>query len=114
MDKTDKLHIIIAENIRKERQKQRISQEWLAELADISVDTVKNAESGRRKMRLDTYLRIVQALDTTPAELINGRQPEELMEQLCCLLEGRSRVEIEFIFHVVGHLLEGLNRSFET
>lgn len=112
MDYTDNLHAVIAENIREERKKQHISQEWLAELADISVDTVRNAESGRKKMRMDTYLRIVQALKTTPAMLINGRQPEELMEQLCFLMAGHSKSEIEFIVHMVEHLLEGLNHPF--
>lgn len=57
----DNIYEIIAENIKRERKRLRISQLVLAEKADVSVDTVKSLESGRRAMSLETYLRIVQA-----------------------------------------------------
>ena len=62
----DNIYEIIAENIKRERKRLRISQLVLAEKADVSVDTVKSLESGRRAMSLETYLRIVQALESTP------------------------------------------------
>lgn len=55
----DNIYEIIAENIKRERKRLRISQLVLAEKADVSVDTVKSLESGRRAMSLETYLRIV-------------------------------------------------------
>ncbi len=42
-----------------------MSQAQLAEKADVSVDTVKSIESGRSSMSLCTFLRIVEALETT-------------------------------------------------
>ena len=60
------LYQTIACNIRKRRKQLRYSQAKLAEKADISVDTIKSIESGRRTMNLDTYLKIVEALETTP------------------------------------------------
>lgn len=83
-----------------------MSQAELAERAELSIDTVKSVEQGRRAMSLDTYLRIVKALETTPVALMNDKQPEKYMERFFFLVAGRSEREIEFVLHMVEHLLE--------
>lgn len=62
MGKREHIYEIIAENIRKERRRLGITQAELAERADVSLDTIKSVENGRRAMSLDTYLNIVHAL----------------------------------------------------
>ena len=57
---------LFAENIRKERRRLGITQAELAERADVSLDTIKSVENGRRAMSLDTYLNIVHALESSP------------------------------------------------
>ena len=106
MDNREKLYEMIAENIRSERKKLCISQEKLAEKADLSVDTVKNLERGRQGMNLDTYLRIVQALEINPFLLLNGEQPEQYIERFVLLMSRRDEGEIEFILHAVEQLLK--------
>ena len=96
MRNVESLYVIIAGNIMKEWKKLCISQAGLAEWADISIDTVKSVEGGRRAMSLDTYLRIVQALETTPMALMNNEQPEEYMERFFFLVAGRGEREIEY------------------
>ena len=59
MWKREHIYEIIAENIRKERIRLGITQAELAERADVSLDTIKSVENGRRAMSLDTYLNIV-------------------------------------------------------
>ena len=59
MGKREHIYEIIAENIRKERIRLGITQAELAERADVSLDTIKSVENGRRAMSLDTYLNIV-------------------------------------------------------
>ena len=59
MGKREHIYEIIAENIRKERRRLGITQAELAERADVSLDTIKSVENGRRAMSLDTYLNIV-------------------------------------------------------
>ena len=59
MGKREHIYKIIAENIRKERRRLGITQAELAERADVSLDTIKSVENGRRAMSLDTYLNIV-------------------------------------------------------
>lgn len=109
-DDMGNLYAIIARNIRNERKKLCISQASLAERADISVDTVKNVESGRRAMSLDTYLRIAQALEVTPIALMHEVQRGEYLERFFSLMAGRDEDEIEFVLHMVEHLLKGRDR----
>ena len=59
MGKRAHIYKIIAENIRKERRRLGITQAELAERADVSLDTIKSVENGRRAMSLDTNLNIV-------------------------------------------------------
>ena len=50
----------------------KITQAELAERADVSLDTIKSVENGRRAMSLDTYLNIVHALESSPMVLMKG------------------------------------------
>ena len=70
MDSRKNLYGTIAGNIKKERKRLSISQVQLAEKADVSVDTIKSVENGRRAMGLDTYLNIMQALGMEPLSLM--------------------------------------------
>lgn len=107
MNSSEKIYMIIAGNVRKERKKQCISQAGLGEKADISIDTVKSVESGRRAMSLDTYLRIEQALGTSPMALIGRERHEEYMERFFFLIARRNEGEIKFVLHMVEQLLRG-------
>lgn len=107
MNSEESIYKIVAENIREERKKAGISQAMLAEWADVSIDTIKGIESGRRTMRLDTYLRIVKALKTTPNAFINGEKSEQYIERFRFLVNKRNDKEIEFILHMVEQLLKG-------
>lgn len=107
MENREKLYETIADNIRQERKKLHISQGELAEKAELSVDTIKSVENGRRAMSLDTYLNIVQALETEPMSLMGKRQSEEYMERFHFLVGRRSQREIEFVLHVVEQVLKG-------
>lgn len=108
------LYAVIASNIKKERKKLCISQAGLAERAYISLDTVKGVESGRRAMSLDTFLRIVQALETTPMALMDNIQQEEYVARFLFLVAGRNGREIEFVLHMVEQLLKGHDRYLQN
>lgn len=62
MGNSEHIYEIIAGNIRKERRRLGMTREKLTEMVDISLDTIKSMENGRRAMSLDTYLNIVHAL----------------------------------------------------
>ena len=84
-----------------------ISQATLAERAEVSLDTIKGIESGRRSMRLDTYLRIAEALKTTPIALLYGEQSEEYIERFRFLIYNRNKNEKEFILYMIEQILKG-------
>ena len=54
--------IEIGERIRKRRQELRWSQEKLAEMADISLNTVSRVEGGQSDMSIEVFRRLTQAL----------------------------------------------------
>lgn len=59
----------VAENLRKERLRRRLSQGALAEKARISVSYVSMLERGRRSPPLGTLESIAKALNVTPTSL---------------------------------------------
>jgi len=107
MGNRENLYEIIADNIRKERKRLGMTQTELAERADISIDTIKSVENGRRAMSLDTYLNIVQALETSPMSLMGMEQPEKHIERFAYMMNQRNESEIEFVLHMVEQLLRG-------
>lgn len=106
------LYETIAYNIKKERKKQYISQAQLAERADISLDTIKSIEAGRRTMSLGTYLRIVEALETTPSTLMSKEQSDEYIDRLLFMVTNCSNRERKFVLHMVEQLIKGQERYF--
>lgn len=97
----------IAYNIKKEREKQYISQVQLAERADVSVDTIKSIENGRRSMSLYTYLRIVEALETTPGALINKELSDESVDKILIMISNCNNKQREFVLYIVEQLIKG-------
>ena len=104
------LYEVIAGNIKIERRKLCITQGQLAERAGLSLDTIKSVEHGRRAMSLDTYLKIVQALNTTPLALMNWECSSGYIDRFICLIDRRDENEIEFVLHMVEQLLKGQDR----
>ena len=98
---------IIAENIRKERRRLGITQAELAERADVSLDTIKSVENGRRAMSLDTYLNIVHALESSPMVLMSQQHPEKHIERFAFMMNRCDEREIEFALHMIEQILRG-------
>lgn len=107
MGNRENVYKIIAENIRKERRRLGITQAELAERADISLDTIKSVENGRRAMSLDTYLNIVHALESTPMVLMSREHTGKHIERFAFMMNRRNEREIEFALHMVEQLLRG-------
>ncbi len=61
----------IANNLKRIRQKRGISQDRLSKLADLSLNTVANVESGLNpNPTIETLLKIAKALDVGVDDLI--------------------------------------------
>lgn len=63
-----------AVNLRKARQKKKISQEELGFRCDLHRTEISLLERGGREPRLGTIAKLASALDTTPEQLFEGIQ----------------------------------------
>lgn len=107
MGNREHIYEIIAGNIRKERRRLGMTQAELTERADISLDTIKGVENGRRAMSLDTYLNIVHALESSPMVLMSRKHPQKHIECFAFMMNRRDEREIEFALHMEEQLLRG-------
>lgn len=64
----------LGKNVERERKNKepRLTQERLAELAEIDRTHVSQIEAGKRSVRLETLVKLAGALDIEPAELLDG------------------------------------------
>lgn len=57
------IRYIIADNVRLYRKRENLTQTELAERADLSVDSIKRIEGGKRTMSLENFIRLSDALN---------------------------------------------------
>jgi transcriptional regulator with XRE-family HTH domain len=62
-----------AANLRRHRERVGLSQEGLADLADLDRTEISLLERGKRFPRLDTLVRLARGLElSSPSELLEG------------------------------------------
>ncbi len=70
-------NIDLAKKIKELRTRKGLSQDQLAEIAEINLRTVQRIESGETEPRGDTLKRLAVALNVTPDELIDWAEQED-------------------------------------
>lgn len=63
----------LGKRIKQVREEREISQEKLAEIAGILIQKVSEIENGKTKMKLQEFMNIADALDTTIDVLLFGK-----------------------------------------
>ena len=63
---------ILGETLRASRKEAGLSQERLAELADLHPNYIGEVERGEKNISIDALLRIARALDVPMAHLVAG------------------------------------------
>ena len=61
-DKDDKILAVLGANVRRERTERSVTQEKLAELADLNIRTIQKIESGSLNVLITTLVRIRRGL----------------------------------------------------
>ena len=64
------IHIIFARRVRHEREKRGLSQEKLAEMAELHRNYIGVIERAEQSATLATVAKIARALSVTPCELL--------------------------------------------
>lgn len=105
------LKYIIADNIKLNRKKLGITQMELAERADLSIETIKCIETGKRTMSLDSFLRISQALKITPIVLLSeGIEILPYIERFEIIMRGKSTQEVEYLLSTLEYMAIGMEK----
>lgn len=72
MPKRDLLLVKLGQSLRRHRDSAKLSQEKLAEIAEIDRTYVSDIERGNRNPGIKNLARLAKALDITTAELCKG------------------------------------------
>lgn len=70
---SQELRALFAANLRNLRQARGISQERLAELADLHRTYISSVERGARNISIDNIARLAKAFDVSPEKLLGGK-----------------------------------------
>ena len=95
------LYKTLGRRIRQQRIKKKYTQAQLAEFADISLSFYGHIERGTRKMSLDTFCKIAEALECSADELLGTRSDRR---QKACAKELLAMAE---------QMAENINRTLE-
>jgi len=104
------IRYIIADNLKLYRKKQKLTQMKLAELADLSVDSIKRIEAGQRSMSLENFLRLAEALQVPLSFLLYEQSVMPELEQLSSILKGRSDKQKKYLLHMLQEMAEGMDK----
>jgi len=78
---------LIGSHVRKFRKRAGFTQAILAELTGLSVQHIGNIEAGRRRARIDTLIKIADALGVTVDLLLLGNCDSEIIAHVCEFVE---------------------------
>lgn len=104
------INYIIADNIKIYRKSKNLTQAELAEKAELSLDSIKRLENGKRSMSLDNFIRVVDALQVPLSFLLYENVdaiPET--EQILNILDGRCENQKKYLLHMLRTMAEALD-----
>ena len=102
----------IGERIRKRRQTLRWSQERLAEMADVSLNTVSRIEGGQSDMSIEVFRRLAQSLGMSASELVGDMEvmvKDGDMQRMSVRMRRLQQKDREVVFRTVDALVDALS-----
>ena len=101
----------IGKRLYQRRKQVGMTQDALAEWANITSQTISTAELGKKAMRTDTIIRVCESLDITPNYLLLG---EVTSQDVAFLTEKISQLSPEQYRHledIINSYIAALNLS---
>ena len=104
----------IGQRIRQLRREQGLSQEELAECADISPTHMSHIETANTKMSLPTFAKLASVLEVRTDELLYDNKSEDRSASIAYiteLLDGCTIQQVQIIEDIVKAVKETLNKN---
>lgn len=110
--KQEEIKQLLAERIRSKRKLLGLTQEQLAENADLSHNYIARIEIGTKTPSVTTLFKIADALNVNPAELISSEPSTDTrqIENISFALHGLNKDEIEFVLGQLRDTTDYLKR----
>ena len=92
---------IIGFNIKKIRKQNNLTQEQLSELVGINVKYLSGIERGKKNPTLDIILKITDALNVRPNQIINYKiadDPETNKSELISIIKSSNNDQLKLIY----------------
>lgn len=109
----DPFLIDVGRRLYEKRKSMRLSQEGLAHKAETSKQTVSRAENGERELRIKTFARLANALETSTDFLLNGATSFEGMAKMAArlhLLDDQQQQYITESLRMLNDMADRLNK----
>ena len=102
---------IIADNVRLYRKKANLTQFELAEKADLSLESIKRLEAGKRGMSLENFMRVADALQIPLSYLLyKNVMSIDKKERIRNIMAARDEKQQEYLIHMLEELADGLDK----
>ena len=105
--------VLIGKRIKEIRKQQKITQDQLAEMSNLTVGYISHVETGRKKASLSSLINISNALGITLDELLTGNQlhnPTDYQTDIDILMSDCSLMEKRMIYELV-HAAKSIFRN---
>jgi len=105
---------ILGKRIKELRGQRMLSQEELAELADVTAQYISYIETGRKKVSLQVLVNIADGLSVSVDNLLMGNQKTEIplyMMELTSLMENCNQYERRIVYEQIISLVKTLKEN---
>ena len=105
---------ILGKRIKELRGQRMLSQEELAELADVTAQYISYIETGRKKVSLQVLVNIADGLSVSVDNLLMGNQKMEIplyMMELTSLMENCNQYERRIVYEQIISLVKTLKEN---
>lgn len=107
-------YVALGRRIREYRQKNKMTQEALAEEVDVSTTYISSIENGTSKVALPTLLHIAIALNTTVDTLLHDVTPASVSQfdlDAKTFFEDCSEAERKYLFDLLKVAKDGIRNT---
>jgi len=107
----------VGARIREERNRKGWSQSKLSEKTSISLPHISDIELGKKRMKLETFLKIAEALQVSTDTLLRPDIPEvkaQYDSELSGILSDCTPQEIESIFRIIKEFKNSMHSKKKT